>query len=84
MRRASVWIASNIAGVFSRAQIGFFIRFLRVAQGSLKKLETLVALTERVSLLQGSAGREMNERWGRVDRMLVALIRALEAKDQNR
>jgi four helix bundle protein len=54
MRRASVSIAANIAEGFGRAQTRPFIQFLRVAQGSLKELETLVALAERVSLLEAS------------------------------
>jgi four helix bundle protein len=84
MRRSSVSIAANIAESFGRAQTKPFIQFLRVSQGSLKELETLTALAERVSLLEEAIARGMADQCGRVGRMLVALIRALEAKDQPR
>ena len=51
MRRCAASIPANIAEGFGRAQRRMFIHFLRIAQGSLKELETHSALCGRVGLL---------------------------------
>src|SRR6187399_1275416 len=51
MRRAAVSIPCNIAEGFGRAQRRAFVQYLRIAQGSLKELETQVILCVRVGLL---------------------------------
>jgi four helix bundle protein len=48
MRRAAVSVPCNIAEGFGRAQRKSFIQFLRIAQGSLKELETQALLSGRV------------------------------------
>jgi four helix bundle protein len=50
IRRSSASIAANIAEGHGRESTGAFIQFLRVAQGSLKELETHLLLAERVSI----------------------------------
>ena len=57
-----------------------FIQFLRVAQGSLKELETHVMLAERVELLDASAATSLSGQCERVSKMLRNLIRALQSK----
>ena len=57
-----------------------FIQFLRVAQSSLKKLETHVMLAERVELLDVSAATSLSDQCERVSKMLRNLIRALQSK----
>jgi len=84
MRRASVSIAANITEGFGRAQTRSFIQFLRIGQGSLKELETLSALAERVGLLDASKATDIGEQCARVGRMLVAFVRALENKESSR
>jgi four helix bundle protein len=84
MRRASVSIAANIAEGFGRAQTRSFIQFLRIAQGSLKELETLSALAERVGLVEAAKAAGIGEQCARVGRMLVAFVRALENKESSR
>jgi len=51
MRRCAVSIPANIAEGFGRAQRRTFIQFLRIAQGSLKELETHTMLCVRIGLL---------------------------------
>jgi len=51
IRRAAVSIAANIAEGYGRDNKGSFIHSLRVAQGSLKELETHLMLAARVGLV---------------------------------
>jgi four helix bundle protein len=81
IRRASVSIAANIAEGYGRHQTKPFIQFLRVAQGSLKALETLVRLSERVGLLEDEAATNAMLRCERIGKMLVGLVRKLVAKE---
>jgi four helix bundle protein len=80
IRRAAVSVAANIAEGHGREQAGMFIQFLRVAQGSLKELETHVLLSGRVALMPAQAVSKLLEQADELGRMLRALIRALQAK----
>jgi four helix bundle protein len=84
LRRASVSVAANIAEGYGRQQTRPFIQFLRVAQGSLKELETLVLLSQRVGLLGDDASGQALDRTQRIGRMLTGLIRSLEAKEERK
>ena len=78
IRRAAASIAANIAEGYGREQRGSFIQFLRIAQGSLKELETHVILCERVGLMaEDSVARLLNHS-DDLGRMLRAMIRSLQ------
>jgi len=79
IRRAAVSIPANIAEGYGREQTGSFIQFLRVAQGSLKELETHLMLVERVQLSKSDALAPLMAQCERVSKMLRNLIRALES-----
>jgi four helix bundle protein len=81
MRRASVSVAANIAEGYGRQQTRPFIQFLRVSQGSLKELETLVLLAVRVELMTAELGDKAMARCQRIGRMLVGLVRKLDVKE---
>ncbi|PRD41942.1 four helix bundle protein [Phyllobacterium phragmitis] len=78
MRRASTSIPANIAEGFGRAQRKVFIQFLRVAQGSLKELETHTVLSRRVGLLNEKQADDLGLRYEKLGKMLVSLVRSLE------
>jgi len=84
MRRASVSVAANIAEGYGRQQTKPFIQFLRISQGSLKEVETLLLLAERVGLVSGEAARIALERCQRIGKMLVGLVRKLDLKEDQR
>ena len=80
MRRASVSIASNIAEGHGRDNTGNFVQHLRVAQGSLKELETHLLLSERVGFLARENAQAVLANCDGLGRMMRALIRSLQEK----
>ena len=51
IRRATVSIPANIAEEYGRESRKDHIRFLKIAQGSLKELETHLILSERIEII---------------------------------
>jgi four helix bundle protein len=51
IRRAAVSVPANIAEGYGRGSGKDFLRFLRIARGSLFELETLIRISERQSYL---------------------------------
>jgi four helix bundle protein len=78
IRRASVSVPANIAEGHGREHTRSFVQFLRVAQGSLKELETHLILAEQVQLVPPESLVEVHAMTDEVGRMLRALIRALQ------
>ena len=81
MRRASVSIPANIAECFGRETTGAFIQFLRVAQGSLKELETLAELSNELGFLAEGVTESFNTKCRQLGKMLRGLIRSLERRN---
>jgi four helix bundle protein len=84
MRRSATSVAANIAEGYGRQQTKPFIQFLRVSQGSLKETETLVLLARRLALISEAQAEAMFARCQRIGKMLVGLVRKLEAKEEAR
>ena len=80
IRRAAASIPANIAEGHGRDSTGQFIQFLRVAQGSVKELETHLIVGERVGTLHPEIASQLLARCDEVGRMLRSLIRTLESK----
>jgi four helix bundle protein len=76
MRRAAVSVPSNIAEGHGRQSRVDYLRFLRMARGSLMELQTQLILCEKLGFLTPSA--ELSELLAEADRVLQGLIRGLE------
>jgi four helix bundle protein len=77
IRRGSASIAANIAEGYGRQSSGSYVHFLRIAQGSLKELETFLLLSERVGLASAASIEPLMEGCETVGKMLQALIRSI-------
>jgi four helix bundle protein len=76
MRRAAVSVPSNIAEGYARQSTDDYIRFLRVARGSLAELATQIDLSAQMELIQ--IPTRLTELLAETDRVLQGLIRSLE------
>jgi four helix bundle protein len=80
IRRSAASVAANIAEGHGREHTGSFVQFLRIAQGSLKELETHVLLSTRVGLMpEVDSGRLLGQA-DEIGRMLRSLVRSLQKK----
>ncbi len=77
IRRSASSVAANIAEGFGRENRGSFAQFLRIAQGSLKELETHIMLAARVGLMKSAESRTLLDMCDENGKMLGALIRTV-------
>ena len=77
-RRAATSIPANIAEGYGRESRAAYQNFLRIAQGSLKELETHLLIAERIGIAASPTIAEMLERAASVGKLLRLLIRKLE------
>jgi len=77
-RRAATSIAANIAEGYGRATKPAYLNFLRIAQGSLKELETHLLLATRLELALTSHAEPILDQADQLGRMLRTLIVKLE------
>ena len=80
IRKAAASIPANAAEGWGRESTKEFIRFLRIAQGSLKELETHLILSHRIEYLTEATMQQMLNEAEKLGKMLRALIRRLERK----
>lgn len=80
MQRASVSIASNIAEGRNRGTRRDFTQFLRIAFGSIAELETQLEIAKRLPATKHLSYQEIDILISEVSRILVVMIRKLQAK----
>ncbi|MEX0953599.1 MAG: four helix bundle protein [Rhizobiaceae bacterium] len=80
IRRSAASVAANIAEGHGRESTGAFVQFLRVAQGSLKELETDLVLTHRVGLIVDQHVADLLGKCEEIGKMLRSLVRSLQSK----
>jgi len=79
-RRAAASVAANIAEGYGRATRQAYLNFLRIARGSLKELETHVALAERVGLATPPRTKALLDQTDELGRMLHGLITKVQSR----
>ena len=77
MRRAAVSVAANIAEGKGRRTKADFARFLAVARGSARELQTTVEVAEMCRLLDRESTKDCHRLLDEVSRMLTAMLRKL-------
>ena len=77
IRRASVSIPANIAEGYGRESRASYQQFLRIAQGSLKELETHLLIAQRVGITSNEAVEPLMKQSESVGTLLRLLIRKL-------
>ncbi|GAB4361836.1 MAG: four helix bundle protein [Oricola sp.] len=82
IRRASASIPANIAEGHGRESTGSFIQHSRIAQGSLKELETHLILAGRLGFLDEKRSRDLLAKADEIGRMVRSMIRRLQEKDK--
>jgi len=78
LRRSVVSIPSNIAEGYARGTTQDYIRFLRIARGSLAEVQTQIELGCKLGMIRES--EQTTELIAETDRVLQGLIRSLETK----
>jgi four helix bundle protein len=76
-RRAATSVPANIAEGYGRENRGSYQQFLRIAQGSLKELETHLLIAERIGLASGDGIHSLLMGSESVGKLLRQLIRKL-------
>lgn len=76
MRRAAVSVPSNIAEGYARQSTMDYVRYLRMARGSLAEVQTQMILSEQLGLLQ--IPESTTDLQAETDRVLQGLIRSLK------
>ena len=80
LRRAAVSVASNIAEGQGRFTDADFVRFLSIAHGSVREVETQLLLAARLGLLSQEVIEPSIELAAEVGRLIAGLARSLKPK----
>ncbi|CDX43149.1 S23 ribosomal protein [Mesorhizobium sp. SOD10] len=77
LRRAAASVPANIAEGYGRESRASYQQFLRIAQGSLKELETHLLIAQRVGITSNEAVELLMKQSESVSTLLRLLIRKL-------
>ncbi|MBB4092283.1 four helix bundle protein [Ochrobactrum pecoris] len=77
VRRAAVSVPVNIAEGYGRDTRGAYQQFLRIAQGSLKEMETHLLIAERLGFIRSDKTEPIMAMSASVGKLLRLLIRKL-------
>ncbi|MDP1663006.1 MAG: four helix bundle protein [Phycisphaerales bacterium] len=78
LRRSSISVPSNIAEGYGRGSRADYLRFLKIARGSLYEMETQLRLAEAVGFAKSGALRKVEPLVIDCAMLLAGLVRRLE------
>jgi four helix bundle protein len=81
MRRCAVSIPSNIAEGYGRNSSSDYVRFLRIAMGSLYELQTQLEISLNLKYLKADDFKKFYESSREVERMISSMIRKISLGD---
>lgn len=84
LRRAAVSVPSNIAEGKAHFSNRDFVRFLRLARGSLAEIETQVLIAQRRKYVSTETTNELTQKVDELGRILSGLINSLNKAEQTR
>jgi four helix bundle protein len=77
IRRASVSIPSNIAEGYSRNSSADYVRYLRIACGSLYEVRTQLEIATHLGYMKQSAFQSLEVGLNEIEKMLSSMIRRI-------
>jgi four helix bundle protein len=80
MRRCAISIPSNIAEGYGRKSTSDYVRFLRVAAGSLYELQTQMEISLNLGYLKSNKFDKLYESGREIERMLSSLTKKLDKR----
>jgi four helix bundle protein len=80
LRRCAVSIASNIAEGYGRGATNDYLRFLRIARGSICELDTQLHFAQDLGYLPDDVGAELADAIRSTEMVLAGLIRSIERR----
>lgn len=84
VRRCAVSIPSNIAEGYARYAHRDYLRFLRMAMGSLFELQTQLEIAENLEYIDGANTEPLQEASSEIERMLSAMMRKVAPREEGR
>jgi len=78
LRRASVSVTSNIAEGYGRGTTLDYLRFLRMARGSLYEIDTQLSFSLELGYMTGTSYEQLRAKLEESGRLLGGLIRSVE------
>lgn len=80
IRRSSISVASNIAEGYGRGTTSDYLRFLKIARGSLYEVDTQLLYALEFGYVEQGAFGSAKETLDEAERVLAGLIRAIERR----
>ena len=82
LRRAAVSVPSNIAEGWGRNSTGSFVRYLRIAHGSLAEIETQIEIAHRLEYISERERDAFLKETTAERKMILAFVRSLNKRSQ--
>jgi four helix bundle protein len=80
IRRAAVSVPGNISEGFGRGSRVDYLRFLKIARGSLFELDTQLLLAREMGYLTAKGHQSLADDWNEVSKVLAGLIRSMSSQ----